>query len=288
LTPRQRRAAPHDAATDGGPQGVLGGAGEPNYLHPWVADLITRGCQGTLIDPQWVLTAAHCLGTASSHTVEMTRTDPLSGETRTQSRTPSDSGLFKPLDFVLGNEAHDIALIRLPAPFEITPGVQTVALPTGPRNFSPVGTVASIDHGGTLPAGQLAIFRARIPDGAGPSFTIFAADAGGAHLYTGDSGSGLVSVEGGRAVVRGVASLGGDCPPLRDPSFTDVFFHRDWILSTMAKSAAELAGNTRVRWTGRGARGQIGLGCLNPAGTMWGPTNVVGVELAALCEAGQT
>jgi hypothetical protein len=44
-----------------------------------------------------------------------------------------------------------------------------------------------------------------------------------------------------------------------------------------------------VRWSGRAARGTMGLGCVNPYNmTLWGPLNVVGVEEGMPCEAGQT
>lgn len=103
-----------------------------------------------------------------------------------------------------------------------------------------------------------------------------------------------MTYEGNRAVVRGVASAASssrsDCmiPEAGAARFADVFAHRDWILSTIAMTDAQLAGNTRVRWSGRAARGVIGLGCTNPAGTLWGPLNVAGVEEGANCPAGET
>jgi hypothetical protein len=102
-----------------------------------------------------------------------------------------------------------------------------------------------------------------------------------------------VTVENGRAVVTGIASYAnvGDCQtvqPTDYAGFTDVYAFRGWILQTMQTTDAALAGNTRLRWSGRSAFGTLGIGCTNPYGTMWGPMNVLGVQLGANCAAGDT
>jgi hypothetical protein len=49
-----------------------------------------------------------------------------------------------------------------------------------------------------------------------------------------------------------------------------------------------LAGNTRVRWSGRAARGSVFLFCENPyRPSITGPLDVLGVEVGANCEADQ-
>jgi hypothetical protein len=99
-----------------------------------------------------------------------------------------------------------------------------------------------------------------------------------------------VAVENGRAIVRGVASLGSvsDCmTPTGEAVFTDVFVVRDWILQTMGKNDATLSGNTRVRWSGMGARGKLVLGCSHPNTPYFGPLNVAGIEEGAMCDGDQ-
>ncbi|HEX8904926.1 MAG TPA: trypsin-like serine protease [Longimicrobiaceae bacterium] len=281
----------------GGRAGVVGGTAEPDFLYPWVVRTSgTRSCHGVLIHPRWVLTAAHCVVTGATG-VSFTRTDPFTGEVSEDSRLPAGSGLqgvFVHPDFNHPNALdNDIALIKLAKPFEINPPIQTVGLPSGPRVAGRVGTVASFSHTQMLPPGKLAIFRAPIPQqDAVRIFHIATTDETGS-LCPGDSGSGFVTFENGRAIVRGIASAvisGSDCvtPSGNEVDFTDVFAFRKWILDTIRMTDVFLAGNTRLHREGRAAHGVMGIGCVNPYGTMWGPLNVPGVEEGANCEGDQT
>jgi hypothetical protein len=185
---------------------------------------------------------------------------------------------------------NDIALIKLSPPFEISPYLQTVGLPPGPRVPGRVGTVASFSHNMSLQPGKFAIFRAPMPqDDFAQGFHVFTSDASGS-LCPGDSGSGFVTYESGRAVVRGIASTvnaTSDCatPSGNQVDFVDVFAYRDWVLQTIRMADYLLAGNTRVRWGGRAARGVMILNCFNAYGAwMSAPLDVLGVELGANCE----
>lgn len=276
---------------------VVGGTAEPDYKYPWVVRIHTQGapCRGVLLNPEWVLTAGHCYFGFQGTTVSYSRTDPYSGTVHEEQRVVPHSGVIPHPQLNQPSLAdNDLALVKLPQPFTITPYIQTVGLPQSPTTAGLVGTVASFSHtNSTLPPDKVAIFRAPVPPlGWGKAFLIGTTNATGA-LCPGDSGSGFVTYENGRAIVRGIVSeASGDCVTASGhlARFIDVVQYKDWILETMRFPGAEylVAGTNRVRWRGRLSRGAMGIGCPNKFGTMWGPLYVAGVEEGANCEPGQT
>jgi len=292
----QKRALPQKGTT--GPLPVFGGTFEPDYRYPWVVR-IDSGCGGVLLDPQWVLTAAHCVTPGGASDVRYERTDPYTGAVQTETRAPANNignrGVFTHPDYALSPAVNDIALIKLAQPFTSNRYIQTVGLPRNGRQAGVVGTVASISHRVQLPAGRVAVLRTPIPyQNFAAEFSIYASSAS-ATLCPGDSGSGFVTVENGRATVRGIAStssiIGCMGPtPSGDATFTDVFTVTDWILQTIngnSNMGTSFAGNTSVRWIGRSARGWMRVSCVNPHGEQLGPLNVIGVEERAFCQPGQ-
>ena len=286
-------SAPATGST--GPLPVVGGVVEPDFRYPWVVRV--GGCGGVLIDPQWVLTAAHCVTQGLGvNSVSYSRTDPYTGALQTEThplvreQRPNPGVYINPGYNPQMDQANDIALVKLQQPFWMSPYIQTVGLPRAPRQQGVVGSLANYSHSTTLPPGQVAVFRAPIPPvDYGPKFYITAA-AASASLCPGDSGSGFVTVENGRATVRGLASQANtsNClTPNGEAVFTDVFTFHDWILQTIGKDDNSLVGNTRVRWSGQAARGVMSVEC-SAAGTRQGPLNVVGVEEGAVCYTGQT
>ena len=264
-----------------GPVPVVQGAFEPDYRYPWTVQL--GGCRGVLVRPNWVLTAAHCV-TGPGATVTIHRTDP-SGQHHAEFRDTSPGGIHVHPGFQADPEHNDIALMHLQSPFPVAPWAQTVGLPPDPRHAGVAGTLAGNSHTGAPPPGHLAVFRAAVPDSqSSPVFEISTTAASGS-LCPGDSGSGFVTVENGRAIVRGVAFQGSvnacTSPANWLVDFSDVFFHRQWLLDTMRVTDSFIDGNTRLRWAGRAGFGVIGVGC--DAWSLWGPLYVRGVQEGATC-----
>ena len=107
-----------------------------------------------------------------------------------------------------------------------------------------------------------------------------------------------MTLENGRASVRGIVSESSNSCTQVDPGnlaiLTDVWAYRNWIMSTMAQNDTQLNGNTRLAkpLAGRQAHGIVALGCTNayaPSNqTMYGPTDVAGIQLGAECQRGAT
>jgi hypothetical protein len=168
-----------------------------------------------------------------------------------------------------------------------------VALPETPTPEGVMAVVASVQpHGRPVPEGHVGVFRAPLPRVEGPVILLTTTDASGS-LCEGDSGSGFVSLENGRAVVRGVVSAvnaSTDCvtPAGNKVHFMDVYFYRDFILETLRAREPRVTGTVRLKSGGTQAGGQMMLACSNPYGTVSGPLNVAGAAVGANCEAGQT
>jgi hypothetical protein len=280
---------------------VVGGSFEPDERFPWEVSL--NGCHGTLIEPSWVLTAAHCVPRNGwSYRVSYSRVDSVTGQEHTGLRNVSVvNGVYVHPDYQMpggfSSGRADIALVHLDTPFVIDQYISTAAIPTAPRIVGHVGTIAGGSHSNAnLPTNLAAVFRTPIsatnPFGCGADGQ-FCVTSPSASLCHGDSGSGFVTIENSRATVTGIASYSNatDCAtpqPSAYAGLTDVYSYRDWVLSTMHTNDAALGGNTRVHTSGRAADGVIGIGCTNPYGTMWGTMRAAGVGLGANCAAGET
>uniref|UniRef100_A0A8D2HES7 Coagulation factor VII n=1 Tax=Urocitellus parryii TaxID=9999 RepID=A0A8D2HES7_UROPR len=139
------------------PQGrIVGGRVCPKGECPWQAVLLLNRallCGGTLLDPSWVVSAAHCFDKIRSWrnlSVVLGEHDLSEDDGDEQARWVVQ--VIIPDKYIVGKTDHDIALIRLHQPVTLTDHVVPLCLPE--RAFSE-NTLASIRFSWVSGWGQL-------------------------------------------------------------------------------------------------------------------------------------
>uniref|UniRef100_A0A8C2Q251 pancreatic elastase II n=1 Tax=Cyprinus carpio TaxID=7962 RepID=A0A8C2Q251_CYPCA len=125
---------------------VVGGTDVKPNSWPWQVSLQYQSgssfyhtCGGTLIDKQWVLTAAHCIGSSRTYRVYLGKHNlGLSSESGSLAISPSRIIVHENWDSY--NIRNDIALIKLSSPVTFTDKISPACLPNSgsilPHNYS--------------------------------------------------------------------------------------------------------------------------------------------------------
>ena len=242
---------------------VVGGAPISVEQSPWQALVIVEPenklCGGSLIDPGWIVTAAHCVAGFTGDQLSV----HLGISALAERATGNEVGIsevivhpsWEPTSF-----RNDIALLRLAAPIATSPRTTTIPLPVGldAATWPGTGTAAAISGWGAAefggqPSNQLR--RAEIQVLAAPgnpecgryggnfdAATEICAGlpGGGVDSCQGDSGSPLVVDVGGTRLLAGLTSVGFECARADYPGiYTRVTTFLTWLQQYLPAAASQ-------------------------------------------------
>ena len=139
---------------------IVGGAEATPGEYPWQVQLqipgYTHWCGGSIIDTDWVLTAAHCVQgvAAASFTVRAGLHDRFAPDGNVQTRSVAQ--VVRHPDYNPSTIENDVALLRLSAPFVYTPRVQPIEIATA---NAAVGSLAPVSGWGQTAPGSASAAR---------------------------------------------------------------------------------------------------------------------------------
>lgn len=251
---------------------IIGGTDAPTSAAPWQVSLnVPLQCGGSLIAPQWVITAAHCINPSAEFVVFAGSATRSGGISRPVPAAqvyvhPGYNNHFDPVD---QNWANDVALLKLATAYDLAAGtIEPIALPfdQDPATWPTMGTPGQITGWGDtdpesvrplpniLQGATIDVLRSPTSFDCGAYSSLFdpasmlcaGLPQGGAGTCYGDSGGPLVI----NGVLAGITSWVGRCGAPNDPSvFTRVTSYLDWIVPGRASSIGAVAGDARATIT---------------------------------------
>lgn len=228
---------------------IVGGDFATAGDYPWVAQLVNDEqehiCAGTVIAPQWILTAAHC-GDGFGGLVDLPTKAIINSINYTQIGSDSEAieieAIYVHENFNTMTPFNDIALIKLASPTSINPVSYDGDFNTT-SNISTGDLATVLGWGSTNEEGDISYIlkqaepkilyldemiiyagyeEGETPVGAG------AGDSGGPMLVEDNTGWKQIGViSGGSEIITTVESPG---------RYTKIFFFKDWIKSIMENS----------------------------------------------------
>ncbi|CAH1247164.1 PLAT [Branchiostoma lanceolatum] len=235
---------------------IVGGSTALKGEYPWQVALLVKGsghhCGGTLIDPCWVVTAAHCMEYYDSSYTAVLGEHNNRVDEGSEQRFDVEKSFSHPL-YNDESTDNDIALLKLRRKngrcAETNEFVTLACLPDSAEQF-PVGHECHISGWGNTdpsrPSAPATLRKAKVPllskdtcrRGYGNKLTnqMFCAGymRGGIDTCQGDSGGPLACESGGKWTLWGVTSWGYGCAEPNYPGvYARVSEYTNWIDSLM-------------------------------------------------------
>ncbi|KAK2863626.1 hypothetical protein Q5P01_003159 [Channa striata] len=231
---------------------IVGGQDAPTGHWPWNAYVFASvaSCQGSLINNQWVLTAAHCFSSNDTDFVFV-----ILGKQSMMASAATDtflavSQIFLHPNYVARTGDNDICLLKLSSPVTFTNYILPVCLAASDSTYHS-GTSTWVVGWGFTGIGGLALpnpmtlREVEVPVvgnrqcncnyGVGTitdNMICAGVPAGGKGPCQGDDGGPLVNKQNSRWILGGVVSSGSDCGKPNLPGvFTRVSKYQSWINS---------------------------------------------------------
>uniref|UniRef100_A0A3P9LD91 Peptidase S1 domain-containing protein n=1 Tax=Oryzias latipes TaxID=8090 RepID=A0A3P9LD91_ORYLA len=228
---------------------IVGGQAAAAGAWPWQVRLDINGalCGGSLINNQWILSAAHCFSSTSGVVVYLGETE-INNSPNSVSRTVSRIIVHPNYNSPLND--NDVALLKLTSPVTFNDYISPVCLAAQGSDF-PGGTTAWVTGFGTLSSGGQEVTcsapstlqEVSVPvvnnTQCNSSYGIITSNMicaglteGGKDSCQGDSGGPLVTKNGTAWIQAGVVSFGNKCALPNFPGvYARVSEYQTWISS---------------------------------------------------------